>query len=263
MPDRATILHLGEGERRQAWKEALADRPWESGTLVKGDGERAVWRANVLGSTVAVKVRPAEPLRTLVAGNEFTRHLAAARLLGRAGIQTASVFCLGRAGGDDVLVTEWLEGSTLLEAVARVSRDERAALLRSAGALIGRQLAAGLFNRDHKPSNVIVVSETGHDLALIDIAGVRRPAFATSSTFVTLGARMCASILIEPRGVGVAIEAEDLSIVVAEVVIGATTVWAGITASDLRRKMLERASAIIAAHGDPAPKVNPLDQPAP
>ncbi|MEO1534070.1 MAG: hypothetical protein AAFS11_00725 [Planctomycetota bacterium] len=264
MSDRVTILHLGEGESRQAWKEALADRPWESGTLIKKDGEREVRRASMLDSNVAVKIRPAERLRTALIGNEHTKHVTAARLLARTRVQTAAVRCVARVAKQSVLVTGWLEGRTLLECLADSSEVERGELFRQVGGIVGMQLGGELFNRDNKPSNVIVISGAEREMALVDIAGVRRVLTRTRRSAIRYVARMCSSLAIEPRGLGIAVSEVDLEAAAYAAVISYCSVFfTDEQVADLCMRATALTLDLVAAHGDATPKVNPLNPPTP
>ncbi|MEM8757688.1 MAG: hypothetical protein AAGF47_07880 [Planctomycetota bacterium] len=258
MADRVRILRVGEGESPSAWGEALGGRSWEAGDRIKHDGPRSVWHATVLGSAVSVKVRPASGLRVRLRLTEFGRSVRAAKRLARNGVETAPVFAHAVVGGDEVLVNAWLEGPTLLAVLAEASEDEKPPLVRAAGSLIGRQLKAVLFNRDHKPSNIIVVDRASAALALVDVGGVRRIAFATSTTWIRLATRMCAAVCTEPMGVGHPLGEEHRRVLVETVALGTASGWSGITATELRDKLWTELDRTIAAHGDAVPKINPL-----
>ncbi|MEM1071585.1 MAG: hypothetical protein AAGH71_02010 [Planctomycetota bacterium] len=256
------MLTVGEGESRSAWAAALADRPWESGTLVKQDGARAVWRATVLGSSVSVKVRPVSRLRVALGSTDFGRSVRAAKQLERIGIETAPVFAHAVVGGEQVLVNAWLEGPTLLEIFAEGPGEARTDLVRAVGTLIGTQLRHALFNRDHKPSNLIVTDRATRSLAMVDVGGVRRIGFATSTTWYRLAARMGASICLEPSGVGYGLSEEEMRVLVDAVVIEAATVWSGANAASMREGVRRELDRILASHGDPTPRINPLEPPS-
>ena len=261
MLDRVSILHLGEGESRRAWRSALAERVWEGGTPIKRDNGRAVWKASMLGSTVSVKCRPAERLRVLLRLTDSARAVRAAKLLRRAGIETPRVFVHARVGPTEVLVNEWLEGPTLLERILKADTAERIALCRTAGALVGTMLEHTLLNRDCKPSNIIVTAADAEHLALVDIGGVRRPIMLTAGGYMDIASRMLAALFIEPRGLGC--EPEDVAIDVAVEAAALNAVGVGTGAT--RREFCERVSGLvrqrIESHGDATPKVNPLEPP--
>lgn len=257
------MLHVGGGERRLAWAEALADRPWERGHLIKRDSERTVWRASALGSAVSVKIRPARGLRrarVLLGRTDLGRSVRGADLLTGSGVGCARVFAHALVGADETLVTEWLEGPTLLERLAAGDGAERAALLSRTGELIGRQLRSGLLNRDHKPSNVIVTSADGTALGLVDVGGVRA-VLGSASSAVRDGGRMCASVAIEPMGVGCPLSETELDALIHAACVSACAGVVSVSPEYLRPRMSRRARRLIETHGDATPRVNPLDRP--
>jgi tRNA A-37 threonylcarbamoyl transferase component Bud32 len=256
---RVRVLWAGREELASAWREALADRPWVRGERIKMDGDRGVWRTSALGSVVCVKVRPARGLRRARAGLGLTdlgRSVRGAHLLARAGVGCARVFAHALVGADEVLVTEWLEGPTLLERLASGDEVGRASMLDRAGDLIGHQLRAGLFNRDHKPSNVIVTSADG-SLGLVDVGGVRRT-MRSGSGMVVCGARMCASVAIEPMGVGYGLSEAELDLVVASAAAAACSGVVSVSPGYLRPRMARLVRRLIETHGDATPRVDPL-----
>ncbi len=272
MGDRVTILHLGEGEDRTAWKRALADRPWERGAIIKKDSDREVWRANVLGSNVSVKVRPAERLRAWLRKTDFARSVRAARWLISKRFETPAVLSHGIVGRAEVLVNEWVEGPTLLRLLADAKDEaDRADLLGIAGRYIGRLWRAGLVNRDHKPSNLVFRSRSLEHPHLLDVGGLRKrtddesikDALAHRGEFRMI-ARMCAAQVIEPRGVGIEIGDDHVRHVV-DAVFRVEQTGSSIpqTYPNLAKETLREVLAIIEKHGDATPKINPLDPPAP
>ncbi len=259
-----TILHLGEGEDRKAWKRALAERPWESGELVKRDGERAVWRANMLGSTVAVKVRPARPWWGRLVPSDLARHIAGERHLRRARIPTPVNHCLARLGRTEVLASEWLDGPTVLACLAEARDDFRDALLVECGRMIGLLTAKGLFNRDCKPSNLIVLKSEGPIIAMIDVGGARRERWMNQEQVCVGCARMLGALVHEPGGVGAPLESTEIATLVASASHAIGQSWGWTESRSNTELMLENhLYRLIEAHGDATPRVNPLDPPSP
>ncbi len=161
------------------------------------------------------------------------------------------------------LATSFIEGPTLLDALARVrGTPAEIPLAEAAGRLIASLAKATptpLFNRDLKPSNVMLLSEwnahppTPHPqgpvpkLAIIDPIGVR-PSKATHDGL----ARMLASLVIEPIGTGVAPTPHA-----RRAAIAALTQAIPLTKTQAR-ELWQSTATLIHAHGDPTPKVNPL-----
>ncbi len=155
-----------------------------------------------------------------------------------------------------LLITERIPGHTLLQHMAFASgspRIERRGITRAVGR-IPAQLAEGeLFNRDLKPSNVLV-RESDAQPVLIDAAGVREA--GPDLTRERLLAPMLASLVIEPTGCGIPIAETDrwraLRACVDEI---------GVPARERRaecRRLWRAVAHVVDHHGDPTPKDNPL-----
>ncbi|MEL6499109.1 MAG: hypothetical protein AAFZ67_01945 [Planctomycetota bacterium] len=264
MGDRVTILHVGKGESRQAWKEALAHRPWESGALIKQDGEREVWQVNVLGSTVAVKTRPARQWWGRLVSSDLARHPIGERYLRRARIPTATNHCLARIGNTEVLASEWLDGPTVLSCLAEVGGDIRTSLLVESARMIGLLAIRCLFNRDCKPSNLIMLNDDGPIIAMIDVGGVRRKRWIEAKQFYIGCARMLDTLVHEPAGVGVPLSQAEIGAIVVSASDAIREHWSWTETRSNTELMVEHhLRLLIEAHGDATPKVNPLDSPAP
>lgn len=267
-----TILHLGEGESRQAWKEALAHRPWEQGTLIKRDGEREVWQASVLGSTVSIKVRPAERFRAWLGTTDFARSVRAAGWLLHKGFETPALLARGVVGRHELLINEWVDGPTMLRLLADAGDvARRKELFEVAGRLIGRLWRSGLVNRDHKPSNLVFRSRSLDHPHLLDVGGIRKrsgddeikEALRYRGEYRMI-ARMCASQVIEPRGVGITVSPADIELLVSSA-FRVENEGSPIPQAypNLVKEVLRDVNAMIETHGDATPKVNPLNPPAP
>lgn len=226
----------------EAWRAALESASWLSGaTPVKGEGRSWAVRARLLGMDVLVKAQPMtlrRRLQRLAGATPFHRHWDGAVWLARQDIATPRPLCLARgyvaggvggvggAGGAGgvgmnnggatmLLVTQWLPGCTLLQWLRdgaghdaggwgeRGGRVAEEAVGAAAGRLVWRLLSAGRYNRDHKPSNLLItrLDERGCDLAVLDCADLRplRPIGLFHAA-----CRMMASMIIEPRGCGCA-----------------------------------------------------------
>ena len=252
---------VGEGEDAGAWSRAIGAF---SGDLVKRDRKREVWRGKLLGTPVAVKVQRFDGwwrgLRCASGIGPFDeeRERAGGRLLSAAGIESAPILaCVrARAGGArvSVSVSEWLDGRTLLEAMAEeTDARSRQAHGFEAGRVLGVLLKSGLLNRDHKPSNQIVVSPSGSGVrfALIDVGGVRLSTERESSA-----ARMLSAMVLEPAGVGCPPGARDAAACLRGVC--SALGHDGSAGRALRRELVRRVRDTVARHGDPTPRINPL-----
>ncbi len=243
----------------------------------KQHGGAWVARATLLGRDVAVKCRGVTELwpriKCMLGQGKADRHWRGAAILASKRIATARVFVLARARIEgrvcELLVMEWLQGPTLLRVMADVhahsgnapSFREQHAIARA----VGRGIAAmeGLFNRDHKPSNLIVqgAGTSSPLVAVIDCEGVRRTSLPSS-------ARMFSSLVIEPLGCGVLPR--------RSLMMSALRGWLMETRlqiervgkraeplpwewhRELRTMMWGSVGRYVAHHGDPKPKVNPL-----
>lgn len=279
------FMFLAAGQRRDDWSAALADGAWaRRAEVLKADDAGRAWvRAASLmvgGSRreVVIKARhleaPLDRLKTHLGNGRGRRHVRGAALLSRFGIPTAAPLALLRAAIDgpehEVLVLERLRGPTLLE----LMRDSRAlelplaherALADAVGAQIARFSRSRLRNRDHKPSNILVprLDEHGAELAVVDCVAISRRVFPTTI------ARMLASLVIEPLGCGVAPRRSLLLRALLAFVDGALEPYsAGATLDERDRRRIawsvwRNVAAIVARHGDPRPRHNPLGQAAP
>lgn len=199
------------------WIAALADPRWLAGsTLLKRDGLAWVRRATLTGPAgdsvdCIVKVAPVRGfagwLRTAVLGplgiapTALARQWRGAQQLAGLGVATPTPLLQARARCEaapvEVLLTEYLPGRSLLEHMAAPLGPARAdhALADAAGELVAALIAGGLLNRDHKPSNILVLDD--QRLALLDCVGLCK---AVTRDVVAGPARMLASMVIEPLG---------------------------------------------------------------
>lgn len=156
---------------------------WE---IVKVSGRTSVFAGEVLGNQrVIVKTmaltRVSDAFARLARRTRLERQVRGAQLASYAGIITAEPRVLVR-GRDaqgrtvDTLVVDRLPGRTLLTEIAEgVMKGSRArSIARAVGSHVWSVWAAGLFNRDCKPSNLVVLPEAfGDAIGLIDTVGVR------------------------------------------------------------------------------------------
>lgn len=259
-----------------------------TGTVLKAEGHSFVVRVEIEGTPLIVKWRELVGLRdrakNLLRASRGFRQWRGARRLQRAGIPVAGpIALLTQYGGGETesarpralipsaawprewLLLEEVPGKTLLRHLAdrdRSIRDEHA-LARAVGVQVGAMLRANVCNRDHKPSNLIVTFDEGVPIVtLIDTVAIRRRGNPGEM------ARMLATLLIEPIGVGVA----PRSAIAFRVLRDACAAWLehtlarplGTAKGDKKalramvRSIARRVDQYIRTHGDPTPKVNPL-----
>lgn len=261
---------------------------------MKSEGRSWVARARLMHRDCVIKVRPAgglaEAIKRAVGGARGQRHWRAAMWLLRRDIATPAPVALAtaRQGGRrvEVLVTAYVPGRTLLGLLGEDGGDARAQLrvARAAGSLVAEVLHGGRYNRDNKPSNVLVIAprggphlaSAGHEiaprpaLALLDPVGLRRVRAAEGA--VTAAARMLASLVIEPTGVGcpprVALRrAAVRGCLERRWELGAPPEGEA-TVHEAMDPEWERVSAraywgavagLVRGHGDPTPRVRPVD----
>ena len=249
-------LATSQEHRREGW--ALALEAYEPGTAtpLKQDGLDAVWRSTILGCDVALKCLTHTSLlarlKSLVHLSRSFRQWRGAKLLTRAHIDTAEPIVLGtlreRGKTREWIGTAFVEGPTLLKLFAQGRFTTPLAIA------LGRHLArmtseASLFNRDHKPSNLIVNLADGPEqcrITILDTVGIRTISPASHLRFT---ARMLASLIIEPTGCGYP---PPMAFIRA---IAQSAVPAGPTEAD---RLFDAALMIRKEHGDPTPRVNPL-----
>jgi len=263
------------GEDPAAWSRALADPTWlPSSQLLKDElGSSWVRRATINGREVVVKCRYlntlSRRLKSALGYGHGDKHWRGAAALAGRRVNTARPIVLAHAKIDQVLaellVLETVPGRTLLAELAAL-RDGSGLSVRDQHELavvVARQISAlcdsvnWIWNRDHKPSNLIVSRTFDGTLSasVIDCVGIRgsslRPVWMP-------WCRMFASLMLEAMGCGVAPRRTLRMRVLREFV------RAGIAS---RNRTAERAvirlywrttDRMICRHGDPRPKTNPL-----
>jgi len=271
-----TTVRAGPGEPRGAWLAALtAPGALEGAEVLKREGEdwvaAATLRVAGVDRRVVVKRRRGrgvvEGIKTLAGAGRLMRQWRGSTWLAARGIATARPLALlrrwGPSCGEEVLVMERLEGPSLLECLASrgLTRGQERALAEEVGRMAARMVAAGRYNRDHKPSNLIVtgVDERSATVAVIDAVAIR----------VSVGGlrgleRMLASLVIEPTGCGHPPTAWEMRRVVraaaGELVARVPTFRGreGARVGALARVLWRAAAEVVEGHGDPTPRVDPL-----
>jgi tRNA A-37 threonylcarbamoyl transferase component Bud32 len=222
-----------------------------------------VWAVNLQGRACVCKCIPLEgPRRFLQSALNTTplaRHARNAARLRRAGIDAAEPLALIRGRSEnrrvECLVMEHVPGPTVLDALADPGLSPRALhrIAEAVGTLPVRLARIGLFNRDPKPSNLIVrhADQRHAALAVIDCADLRSADRAAVW-------RTLASAWIEPAGCA-------LRPRLALAMRAARSAGALIDPDHPRartRALWRQARARILAHGDPTPAHDPR-RPAP
>lgn len=282
MPAGPVLVRVAPGEPPgAAWRDALAES-LGAGVALKREKDASVRRARLrIGGAardVVVKTRlgrgVAEAVKVAAGQGRLARQWRGAAVLRKLGVPTARPLALvrhlGAASASETLIMEALEGSSLLEHLSR--RDLDPATERAVAEALGAQLAlfaAGLrFNRDHKPSNLIVSIPRGGppQIAVIDCVAVRLAP-------VGLGGveRMLASLVLEPIGCGCPPTAWEMRRVVRAAARAMLSRRDGAGSAPppspgavgaLAWALWRAAAEIVEAHGDPTPRINPLTAPS-
>lgn len=181
------------------------------------------------------------PLRLTIAGTKAQRQCVGAWRLARRGARVSRPLALLRGVQDkrgyDWLLLERLPGRDLIHCLGEdeLSVREQHETANRAGELVRMIAASGLFNRDHKLSNQILLP--GGGVGLVDTVAIRR---ARAGGDV----RMLRSMLFEGAGTGVLPRRAVLMRCLRAAVDDPKSAW----------REMERA---LARAGDTAPRVDP------
>jgi len=169
------------------------------------------------------------------------------------GIKTARPLALidghTDAGQVECLVLEVIEGVTLLQHLADEPDSDRT---RNIAETVGRDLAtiflAGRYNRDHKPSNMIVDPQAPH-VTIIDTIAIRpiAPGFEPLE-------RMLASLVLEPSALGVPGSWDFIGRVTHAASKAILQPSSGITPETYADRLLERVRRRVESHTGSAPR---------
>lgn len=268
-----------------AWRDALAES-LGSGVALKQEGgdrvRRVTLRIGGAAREVVVKSRlgrgVTEAVKAAAGQGRLARQWRGAAVLKKLGVRTARPFALvrhlGALSASETLIMEALDGRSLLEHLAH--RDLDPVTERAVAEAVGAQLAlfaAGLrYNRDHKPSNLIVSIPPGGapQIAVIDCVAVRLAPIGLGGV-----ERMLASLVLEPTGCGCPPTPWEMRRVVraaARAMLSRRSATEGTRAAPpppapgavgaLAWALWRAAAEIVEAHGDPTPKINPLIAPS-
>lgn len=261
-------LAPGEEPLRGQWQEALR-AGWQSGaSAIKQEGETSVWRARLLGRDVIVKQRagPAT-MKELCGLDRESRQWRGAQWLQAHGIPTARCLVLATTPPRPRcrwLVLEAIDGTTLLQLLAqnKLAPRQQHTLARALARQLAALTLAGRYNRDHKPSNLIVQNPGSPEptIAIIDTVAIRklRP-WRRADLYA-----MFVSLVLEPMGCGCPPRRSLMMRVLVEHQRELLRRIPNLLPQDdavrraARHQDWMRIAGLIDAHGDPTPKVNPL-----
>ncbi len=275
---RVTALRTASGRADEAVaiQRALLSGDWRADAEVLKDAPGGcVFGAQIGGAGYVFKTQPVrtlrDRLRSSLGRSRLARQWRGAEALTKIGVRTARPLLLARGLDDagqitEVLVIERLAGRSLLEHLRDddLTTDELRALTESM-AIDLEAMWLRAFNRDHKPSNLIVVpdDELGLRCAVVDTVGVRTLRGVRAGSDQKL-ARMLASLYIEPLGVGCAPGVRRWYRLVCRVCDAPAPKgkrkpgWSPRAAFGFARTLAARAGRIVTEHGDPTPKDNPF-----
>ncbi len=231
--------------------------------LLKDGGSRTVWKSALSdNSPVIIKCRAKSSLsflRMSISRSPLQNELRGLRALASLNILASKPIAYIRAADSEAIVLSYISGPTLLELISwhPLTITQEKALCRALATQIRAVLRASHFNRDNKPSNLIVTGDfTNPSIAIIDAAGIQ------SSFGHTFALRlMLASLYIEPYGckntIRNALCMRMLHAVVLE--LGASSQDARRDARNLWRIVQNQ----IEYHGDPVPRHLPMIIPSP
>ena len=265
--DQPPIIQKGPGQDGAQWARALADPAWrDRAEVLKKDGDVQVLLVEMLGKMVVIKQwnvsRFKRRVQSMFNATPAWRHWRGALLLKKKGIRTAEPIALFRYIHEgtwiEVLVMEALNGRSVLEhlATGELSVRQEHLLARAIASQLNTLTNAGIRNRDHKPSNLIVthIDDNEASVAIIDCVGIKRDSSFMSDEPLD----MMISLMLEPAGCNCP-PRRTLMMRVLRSYDGAVD---DIDWRDVRRDAWEHVSCLVQNHGDPTPKINPLAQEA-
>jgi len=264
------ILKTAEGiAAPEAWSGALRAFHPETATLLKSDGNASVFRATILNRDAVIKLWEhrtlSARLKLLFGSSRGRRHWRGAHLLMRLGIPSAKPLALAHDFAHrpprEWLVLEFVRGRTLIDILnePRLSVKDQHTLAAALGSQIATIVSGGIYNRDHKPSNLIISldDEQRPSITVLDTVAIRR----CPPGSLRRAAQMLASLHIEPTGLNcpatLTLRARCIRETAATVL---TKLKATPTRAALRmvtRLLWETAAHIVHTHGDPRPSVDP------
>ncbi|MBL8747376.1 MAG: hypothetical protein JNK58_13605 [Phycisphaerae bacterium] len=261
-PSKNVTVERAAGVDGAALASLCASEPWVGRSeKFKQDERSSVLSGETFVGPVVVKSmrldRPLDSLRRRLGITRLTRQWKGAAFLDRHGFAVAPPLALwhGRdALGRPIqsLAMARLPGQTVLQHLADrdLPPEDESAAARIIGEDIARLALLGYVNRDHKPSNLLLlrnaVAGAAPRIAILDTVGLRR--CGKWSALV----RMLFELVVEPTGCRVEIPLR----------LSLTTLHAVVRAAELRptdgARLRRAVRDRLAAHGDPTPRINPL-----
>ncbi|MFB3430947.1 MAG: hypothetical protein ABL309_08500 [Phycisphaerales bacterium] len=258
IPSVSDGTELAGAKARSIARAVCAESFGASARVIKSDDRTTVLAGEAAGYPVVVKAlaldRAIDRIRSVVRRTRHWRQARGAAAVASAGLRVCHTHAIVR-GTDpsghrvEALIIERVEGPTLLRFASErsVGSGDDRELLDRLGEDVGKLVRAGRFNRDHKPSNIIVETQPdGRPVpVLIDTSDIRRARTNRSLD------EMLAKLLIEATGTSVQVRTRD-RLRIARVALGC---------SGQRRELrdvLASVERIVDAHGDPTPKDDPL-----
>ncbi len=219
------------------------DRWSEGSRFVKRDGDRWVWMGALSAASgvhaLVIKGRSRRFTDVLPDRHAIKQSIGAQRLHA-AGVPTSLPLAIldvlsGNGDRERWLVLAALQGESLAHHCKR--GDVSPALAQRAGELVRTITGAGLFNRDHKASNLIVTPEGG--VGVIDTVAIRKAAGSEPQR------RMLLAMCMELQGINAMPRRSQL-------------LRCLLAASDDWRTDWRAIDAMLRAAGDTTPRINPV-----
>lgn len=252
--------------------------------LLKSEDSSWVRRGLVLRRPVIAKWRPfrsiGDRLKSFLGRGRASRQWNGALWLSASGLTAAPSILLARARIDqrlgELLLMVALDGRTLLEHLADATLPPATehAIADAVGQDLARIVGAGRFNRDHKPSNLLVINATPAQATVAILDSVAILPLRPGHNFTDGLARMLASLMLEPTGCGcpprLALRRRVLRAMLRQLWQQAAVPGDGPHGPDSpmdpawesqsARAFWRMSDRIIQRHGDPRPRVNPLQK---
>jgi tRNA A-37 threonylcarbamoyl transferase component Bud32 len=264
------IQRIAPGESAGAWTLELATFDTRTAKVLKKEGGSAVYQARLMGHDVVIKVRGCKGLKErlkLWTGNtRGLRHWNGAQWLKAHGLATAKPYVLAtqheRGTMQEWLVLEQLPGKTLLQHIADrdLSVRQEHDIARKLARQVQAMAKAGRFNRDHKPSNLILAPSV-YEPAIIDCVAIRTGAHHHW--------RMLHALAVEPLGLGILPRRALRARIITELCRAEFERYPSHSSANspgrlrlARKTIWQILSVSLRNHGDPTPRTNPLSPPS-
>ncbi len=245
------------------WSSTLGS-DWRAGAAVLKQGQGScVYHTKLNDQEVVIKTMVLKSIKhrvqSMLGATRGARHWLGAKWLSEHDIPTARPIALFHAMENnkliEVLVLEYLAGRTLLKLMSDMegARGGQVRVAQLVGGQIAELVRLGRYNRDHKPSNLIVLDEGAESerIAVIDCVALRKV-----GDKVAQAGHMLASLYIEPTGCGVVL---PIGLQLRAVRACARAFEPErVKARQLARELFQVAQSRVLSHGDPTPETDPL-----